>query len=308
MRALVTGGAGFVGSNLVDARIVGGCDVTVLDDLSTGREANLTGAVASGAELVTCDVFDAAAVRSAFEAANPDTVFHLAAQAQVSDSVADPDRDARVNVLGTISVLEAARLSGVERLVYVSTGGAMYGEAGVYPTPETALIRPESPYGASKFAAESYVSMYTDLHGLSTYTLRLANVYGPRQIPHSEGGVVAIFCERALLGKMSHINGDGEQTRDFVEVSDVVSALLAAGNSRVHGACNIGSGLETSINELVAAIDGLVDGGLEVDYRPARGGEVRRSVLDPSLALEDLGWQPTVALGDGLRGTLDHFR
>lgn len=307
MKALVTGGAGFVGSNLVDALVERGLDVTVLDDLSTGRESNLQEAIGAGARFVNCDVADAASVARLFEEVKPDLVFHLAAQAQVNDSVADPARDAKVNVLGTISVLEGAVKAGTKRLVYVSTGGAMYGESGIYPTPETAPIHPESPYGASKFAAESYVYMYGHLHDISTYTLRLANVYGPRQIPHAEGGVVAIFCERALAGQGAVINGDGEQTRDFVEVSDVVRALLDAAQSRESGACNIGTGLETSINDLVAAIGGLVDHDLDVSYAPARDGEVRRSVLDPSLAESTFGWQAQVSLKDGLRRTLAHF-
>ena len=306
--ALVTGGAGFVGSNLVDALLARGMKVTVLDDLSTGREVNLDSAVAAGAEFVHGDVADSTAVRDLFERVRPRIVFHLAAQAQVNDSVNDPAADARVNVLGTIAVLEAARATGVERFIYVSTGGAMYGEAGVYPTPETALIRPESPYGASKFAAESYVSMYVELHGLSTYTVRLANVYGPRQVPHSEGGVVAIFCERALAGHIAQINGDGEQTRDFVEVSDVVAALLLAGDSSVIGSCNIGRGEETSINELVKTLGTIVPDGLEIKYGPSRGGEVRRSVLDPAKAFDDFGWRAEVALHEGLSKTLDHFR
>ena len=307
MSALVTGGAGFVGSNLVDSLLARGLEVTVLDDLSTGREANLDSAVADGAELVHGDVSDATAVRDLFERVRPRKVFHLAAQAQVNDSVSDPRRDAKVNVLGTIAVLEAARAVGVERFVYVSTGGAMYGEAGIYPTPETALIRPESPYGASKFAAESYVFMYYHLHDLSTYTVRLANVYGPRQVPHSEGGVVAVFCERALAGHTAQINGDGEQTRDFVEVSDVVRALLLASDLDVVGACNIGRGVETSINQLVEKLGELVEGGLAVTYGPGRGGEVRRSCLDPAKALEDLGWAPEVGLEEGLKGTLAHL-
>jgi len=308
VKALVTGGAGFVGSNLVDALIERGLEVTVLDDLSTGREANLEHAVAGGARFINCDVADAVAVAELFAEVQPNLVFHLAAQAQVNDSVEDPARDAKVNVLGTISVLEGAVRAGTERLVYVSTGGAMYGESGIYPTPETAPIHPESPYGASKFAAESYVYMYGHLHDISTYTLRLANVYGPRQIPHAEGGVVAIFCERALAGQGAAINGDGEQTRDFVEVSDVVSALLAASESRESGACNIGTGLETSINQLVAAIGDLVDHDLEVSHAPARDGEVRRSVLDPTLAAQTFGWKAEVPLEQGLRRTLDHFR
>jgi len=252
-------------------------------------------------------VADAETVASLFTDIRPDVVYHLAAQAQVNDSVEDPARDAKVNVLGTISVLEGAVKAGSRRVVYVSTGGAMYGESGIYPTPETARVRPESPYGASKFAAESYVYMYGHLHDMTTFTLRLANVYGPRQIPHAEGGVVAIFCERALAGEGAVINGDGEQTRDFVEVSDVVAALVAAGGSDQSGACNIGTGLETSINQLVAEIGELVEHDLPVSYAPARDGEVRRSVLDPTLANQTFGWTAGVSLEDGLKRTLAHF-
>jgi UDP-glucose 4-epimerase len=295
--ALVTGGAGFIGSHLVDALLERGERVTVLDDLSTGRWANLAGALNRGARLEPVSVTDAAAVARAVAAAQPDTVFHLAAQIDVRDAVADPARDATVNLIGTVTMLEAARRHGVGRFVLASTGGAIYGDADELPTPETAVPRPGSPYAASKAAAESYLGLYRELHSLSTISLRLANVYGPRQAG-GEAGVIAIFCAAATAGHAVTIYGDGGQTRDFVFVDDVVEAFLAAAECGGAGCCNVATGEETSVLELARAL------GLRVRFEPGRSGEVRRSCLDPSAAARRLGWRARTPLADGLRHTL----
>lgn len=303
MRVLVTGGAGFIGSNLVDGLLEEGHDVAVVDDLSTGREANLSGAMASGARLHQMDIRDAGAITACFAAERPEVVFHLAAQIDVRRSVVDPAVDVRINVEGTVNVLEACRASAVRRLVFSSTGGALYGEAEVVPTPETAPIRPLAPYGQDKFAAEGSIAVHARLHGFSAVTLRYANVYGPRQDPLGEGGVVAIYCGRALAGQGAVVYGDGEQTRDFVYVGDVVEANLAAASSDLAGAYNVGTGTETSVLELAAALSSHGLGALE--HQAARPGEVRRSCLDARCAREDLGWTARTSLSSGLEATLD---
>lgn len=306
MRVLVTGGAGFIGSNLVDRLVASGDAVTVVDDLSSGSKANLEAAIAGGAELIEADIADPGRLDAIVDGAKPELIHHLAARASVGHSVADPGEDARVNLLGTVRVLEAARRCGASKVVYVSTGGAIYGDADSYPTTEDAAVRPESPYGVSKYGAELYCRMYTALHGLPTVTLRLANVYGPRQDPAGEGGVVAIFCRALLDGSGATVNGDGLQTRDFVMVDDVVEACLAASRTDFDGACNIATGSETSVLDLVSALEAAGDGrALDFVHGPARDGEVRRSLLDPSLAASAIGWSARTALEDGLRRTLD---
>ncbi|HVL96585.1 MAG TPA: NAD-dependent epimerase/dehydratase family protein [Solirubrobacteraceae bacterium] len=297
MRALVTGGAGFIGSNLVDALAEAGAAVTVVDTLVTGRREN----VRAGATLAEVDVADAQALDAVVAATAPEVVFHLAAQVDVRRSVADPARDLIVNVAGTINVLEAARRHGPGHVVLASTGGAIYGEAERVPTPEAAPARPPAPYGASKLAAEHYCRLYADLHGVPVTALRFANVYGPRQDPLGEGGVVAIFCRRAADAGTAVIFGDGRQTRDFVHVGDVVDALLAAVGAGF-GPFNIGTGHETSVLELAERL------GVATRHEPERAGEVRRSCLDPSRAARDLGWVPRIPLADGLERTLEWVR
>lgn len=294
VRALVTGGAGFIGSNLVDGLLSRGDDVAVLDDLSTGRRENLAG----GVRLHEGSVSDPAAVDAAF-ADRPEVVFHLAAQIDVRRAVADPAFDASVNVVGTAIVLEAARRAGSRRLVLASTGGAIYGDADAIPTAEDAQPRPLSPYGASKAAAEAYAALYERLHGMSTMSLRLSNVYGPRQDPRGEAGVIAIYCGLAAdTGRPATIYGDGRQTRDFVYVGDVVDAFLAAGNGDATGSCNVGTGRESTVLELAEALS------LPARFEPERPGEVRRSCLDPSAAARVLGWRARTSLQDGLERTL----
>jgi UDP-glucose 4-epimerase len=305
MRAFVTGGAGFIGSNLVDALVERGDEVEVLDDLSTGRRENLERAVSRGAVLHEGDVRDGARVADLVAAAAPDVVFHLAAQIDVRRAVADPGFDADVNVGGTINVLEAARRAGVARVVNSSTGGAIYGDAGAIPTGEGTAPAPLAPYGQSKHAAEGYCALYGRLHGVSSVSLRYANVYGPRQDPHGEGGVVAIFCGKLVDGGRAIAFGDGRQTRDYVYVGDVVAANLAAAASAWEGACNVGTGTETTVLALAAALSGLAGSGrLELEHAPERPGEVRRSAVDPALARAVLGWEPRVELAEGLRLTL----
>jgi UDP-glucose 4-epimerase len=310
MNCVVTGGAGFIGSNLVDALVARGDRVTVIDSLSTGKRENLDGALEAGARLEEVDVRDAAAVAAIFERDRPDLVFHLAAQIDVRVSVSDPALDGAVNVLGTISVLEAARATGVRRVVNSSTGGGLYGDADVFPTPETATIRAMAPYGQGKLAAEGYLGLYHRLHGMSTISLRYGNVYGPRQDIHGEAGVVAIFCGRLLESRAPTVYGDGRQTRDWVEVSDVVRANLLAAESDLTGAVNIGHGRETSLLDLLDALREVSDGHgtlVEPVYAPERPGEVLRSCLDVTRARDELGWEASVSLRDGLRAILSNL-
>ncbi len=307
MDCLVTGGAGFIGSHLVDALLERGDRVTVLDTFATGRRENLAAATAAGAEVRTVDVRDRAAVDAVFAAVRPQVVFHLAAQIDVRASIARPADDAGVNVLGTIAVLEAARAHGTRRVVNTSTGGGLYGDAEVIPTPEDHPIRPLAPYGQGKYAAEGYCALATRLHGLSTVSLRYGNVFGPRQDVHGEAGVVAIFCGHLLEARAPTIYGDGRQTRDWVEVSDVVNANLLAADSELTGPVNIGQGRETSVLELLAAIRQL--GELpEPRFAPERPGEVRRSCLAVGHARDALGWEASVEVGDGLARILEGLR
>jgi len=310
MDCLVTGGAGFIGSNLVDALVERGDQVTVLDDISTGKHENLAQALERGATLHAADIRDPAAVRAVFDAARPEVVFHLAAQIDVRYSVEWPVEDAVTNVLGMIRVLEAARATGVRRVVYSSTSGALYGDTDVLPTPEDHPIRPLAPYGQSKYAAETYCELYSRLHGLSTVSLRYSNVYGPRQDVHGEAGVVAIFCGCLVEGRRPKVFGDGRQTRDWIEVSDVVRANLLAAESDVVGPINVASGAETSVLDLIAALNEMSEGDslAEPQFAPERLGEARRSCLDASRARRELGWEPRFDLEAGLRRTLDWYR
>jgi UDP-glucose 4-epimerase len=306
MNCLVTGGAGFIGSNLVDALLDRGDVVTVLDNLSSGKADNLGQALERGAVLRIEDVRDTNAVRRVCAETEPEVVFHLAAQVDVRYSVEHPERDAEANVLGTVSVLEAALATGAKRVINSSTGGGLYGEASVLPTPEDHPVRPLAPYGQGKHAAEGYCEMYSRLHGLSTASLRYGNVYGPRQDVHGEAGVVAIFCGCLIEGRQPLVFGDGRQTRDCVEVEDVVRANVLAADSSVTGPVNISWGRETSVLDLIAALNEVGDPAvpLEPVTAPERAGEVLRSCLDPSRARSELGWEATVELREGLRRVL----
>jgi UDP-glucose 4-epimerase len=303
VKVLVTGGAGFIGSHVADAFVRAGHAVTIVDDLSTGNRAWLPPEA----------TFHALDIRSAeladiFAAERPDAVAHLAAQASVSRSVADPAFDASVNIGGGLNLLDCCRRFGVRRMIYSSSGGAGYGDTDVIPTPEEHPTRPASPYGITKVAMEQYVDAWGALWGMSGISLRYANVYGPRQNPHGEAGVVAIFCSRIMAGEAPMITGDGLQTRDFVYVDDVATAnLLALERADVTGPVNVGTGVETSVNAICDALRMAAGSSAEAVHGPARPGEQRRSCLSPRLAARVLGWRPTVPLGDGLSRTLGHF-
>ena len=315
--ALVSGGAGFIGSHLVDALLSRGDRVLALDDLSTGREENVASAARDGAELVVGDVTDGGSIERLVEGVRPVTVFHLAAQVDVRRAVREPGFDAAVNVLGTIALLEAVRRANGARFVFASTGGAIYGEGAgrELPLSEADECRPDSPYGQSKLAAEGYVDYYRRVHGIPAVSLRLGNVYGPRQDPLGEAGVIAIFCGRIIRDEAPSVYGDGMQTRDYVYVADVVEALLAA-EARLSsaagaaiGPCNVGTGRETTVLELVerlARIAGRTD--LVPRMEPPRQGEIQRIALDCERARAELGWQAHTDLDDGLERTLASIR
>jgi UDP-glucose 4-epimerase len=299
VRALVTGGAGFIGSHLVDVLLESGDEVTVVDHLRT--EANLQGAIERGAQLVRADVTDVPAMLAAFAAARPEVVFHLAAQIDVRRSVEDPSVDAHQNVGGTAAVLEAARDAGARRVILASTAG-VYGDPPRLPITEDTELAPLSPYGAGKAAAETYLALFSRLYGVSTLALRMSNVYGPRQNPHGEAGVIAIFCAAAAEGRPVTLFGDGSQTRDFVYVEDVVQGFAAAARTSDEGAINLSTGVETSLNDLAAALD------LETVAGPGRLGEIARSSLDASVAAARLGWSASTPLAEGLRRTLEAMK
>lgn len=304
MRILVTGGAGFIGSHVVDRLLGDGHAVTVVDNLSTGRP----GLVNSAAALEACDI-RGARLDAVLARCRPEVVVHVAAQAAVARSVIDPALDASVNLLGTVLLLDAARRAGVRRVVYTSTGGAAYGDTEVLPTPEDHPLRPASPYGVSKVAADLYLACWSGLTGVPALTLRLANIYGPRQSPHGEAGVVAIFCDRLLRGEPCVINGDGEQTRDFVYVGDVADAVArAVARPDVAGALNVSTGVETTVNEIYTRLARAAGTDRPARHGPPRPGEQRRSVLDPRRAADVLGWAPGTPLDEGLRRTLESAR
>ncbi|MCW3014436.1 MAG: NAD-dependent epimerase/dehydratase family protein [Solirubrobacterales bacterium] len=306
MRVLVTGGAGFIGSNITDALVARGDEVVVIDNLSSGREANLADALGNGATLRVADIRDADALSQIFAEARPEQVFHLAAQVDVRKSIADPAYDAAVNIVGTINVVEAARTVGTTRLVNTSTGGGIYGDVDLIPTPESVAPKPLAAYGQSKQCAEQYCAWARRLYGIETVTVRYGNVYGPRQDPAGEAGVIAIFCGRAVTGETPTIFGDGTQTRDYIYVGDIVAAnLLAAEHPDAHGEYNIGTQVESSLLEVVHAVrQALPDGTpFEPVFAEPRLGEVQRSALDATRAREELGFVAQTALADGIRQT-----
>jgi UDP-glucose 4-epimerase len=309
MSWLVTGGAGFIGSHVVDAAFELGDRVVIIDDLSTGSRKNLEPALARGAELVEADITDTAAVAGVFETHAPEGVLHLAAQVDVRRSVSDPVFDLSVNVAGTVNLLESARRAGTRRFVLASTGGAIYGEGEgrELPLDEQAECRPDAPYGQSKYAAEGYLSLYSRLYGLSTAALRLGNVYGPRQDPLGEAGVVAIFCGALLGDGTPRVFGGGLQTRDYVYVADVVEAFKAAAVSDVGGTFNIGTGIETSVLELGDLLAEACGRPFEPRMDPPRTGEVQRIAIDSRRAASELGWRSATPLSDGLRATAASF-
>ena len=308
-RVLVTGGAGFIGSHVVEAHLAAGDSVTVLDNLSTGSRGN----VPAAATLVEADVRSPEA-RQLIASGGFTVVNHHAAQIDVRRSVTDPVADADLNVLGLINVLEGARAGGVGRMVFSSSGGTVYGEGAVTPTPETAPKLPASPYGVAKLTSEFYLATFTQLYGLEAAVLRYSNVYGPRQDPHGEAGVVAIFCRRVLAGESLTIFGDGKQTRDMVFVRDVAQANVVASRQPLPPlssidarAFNVGTGVESTVNELAAQLGQAAGREVKINHAPARAGEILRSALDVRKAERELGWRPATTLAAGLGHTLRWF-
>lgn len=311
MRAFVTGGAGHIGSTLVDALLARDDQVTIFDDFSSGLEENIEGALANGADLIRGSVAVRSETAAAGEKASPDVVFHMAAHAHIAYSLENPTHDLRINVEGTVNALEVARKAGA-RFVFAASC-AEYGDPagnGVpMPIPEDAPLRPISPYGQSKLAAEGYVTLYRILHGLPTTSLRFGNVYGPRQTPLGEAGVVSIFCQRLLEGGKPTVFGTGEQTRDYTYVDDVVDGLLAAVDRDADGEFNLGTGHETTVLQLVRILGEL--GGrddFEPEFSEGHAGDIPRMSLDSGKAREVLGWEPRTALRDGLQDTLAGWR
>jgi UDP-glucose 4-epimerase len=303
MRILVTGGAGFIGSHVVDTYIEAGHDVFVVDDLSTGKLENLH----PRAHFIHADLLDLA-VRKLIAAEKIEVVNHHAAQMDVRRSVADPLFDARVNLLGMLNVLEGAREAKVKKVIFSSSGGTVYGEQTEFPASEDHATQPISPYGVSKRSGEHYLYFYSVEYGIPYIALRYANIYGPRQDPHGEAGVVAIFTLRLLSGQQPVINGDGKQTRDYVFVKDVARANLAALRVDYCGPINIGTSIEIDVNQLFLHLRTLTNSSLPEIHGPTKPGEQRRSVLTWNRAREVLGWSPTVGLEEGLRETVAFFR
>lgn len=302
--AIVTGGAGFIGSHLVDALVKRGYRVTVIDDLSTGSRANLN----PKAEFMKLDIRGSAAAKLILKT-KPDVVFHLAAQASVPVSVKDPVLDAENNVMATLKLMEAAAEAGVGKFIFAGTGGALSSEKVRLPTDEKNTAPPQSPYAIAKVAAEHYGAFFQAARGLPFASFRFANVYGPRQNPHGEAGVIAIFCKRMLADEPVRVNGTGKQTRDYVYVGDVVAALLKGLDAkRLNGPYHVGTGRETSVNELFVGLAGLTGYARNPVRGPADVGAPKRSALDSSKLRRELKWEPKVALQDGLRKTAEWFK
>jgi UDP-glucose 4-epimerase len=310
MRALVTGGAGFIGSTLVDRLLAEDWRVDVVDDLSTGSLGNLNEARSQPDRRFSFHRLDVAspAVADLIRHQRPDVIFHLAAQADVRVSVARPVFDATVNILGTLNICEGAVAAGVSKIVFASSGGTIYGAPEEIPTREGAPQHPESPYGVAKKAAGDYLHFYREVRGLEYSALALANVYGPRQDPNGEAGVIAIFAGKLLNHERPVIYGDGEQTRDFVYVDDVVDAFVRATEKGGGLLMNVGTGAETSVQQLFDAMARLTGFKGQARYEPPRAGELRRSALDPGRAAIHLGWKPWTSLEEGLARTLEHFK
>jgi UDP-glucose 4-epimerase len=305
---MVTGGAGFIGSTLVDRLIDDGMEVLVVDDLSRGKLAHLAAARRSGALLFHQLDVRAPELGDAAGKFRPDVVFHLAAQIDAVASVADPIGDAETNVVGTVSVLSAAVAAGAERIVYVSSGGALYGASATLPASEETRRHPATPYGVSKSVVDEYLVLYSEIHDLDFVSLGPSNVYGPRQDAEGEGGVVAIFASRLLAGERPLIYGDGNQTRDFVYVEDVADACVRAAERGGNMYLNISTGTETSVVDLVAMLSTATGRHISPDYLPARDGDVARSVLDAAAAKRRIGWEPWTSLERGLDLTVEWFK
>jgi UDP-glucose 4-epimerase len=303
MRILVTGGAGFIGSNVVDALVKDGHEVTVLDNLSTGKEENINPEV----KFYNVDLLDLESLELAFREFKPDVVNHHAAQIDVRKSVEDPAFDAEINIIGSINLFELSINYGVRRIIFSSTGGALYGELEKLPATEDTPIEPLSPYGVSKYCVENYLNYFKRLYGIERVILRYANVYGPRQDPLGEAGVVAIFTGKILKGEKPVIYGDGTQTRDYIFVEDVVKANVLALEGK-EGIYNIGTGKETSVNELVEIFSKVLGREIKSEYAPPRKGEVSRISLDADMAKKELSFVPKYSLPEGIRKTIEWYR
>ena len=304
MKILVTGGAGFIASHIVDAYINLGHSVSVIDNLSTGRKENLN----PQARFHELDIRDASAVKRVCAEGGFEVVNHHAAQIDVRRSVADPVNDASVNLLGALTLLESAVASGVRRVIFASSGGAIYGEQDFFPADESHPTRPISPYGVAKLATEEYLYYYRAVHGLGSVCLRYANVFGPRQNPEGEAGVVAIFASKMLANEHPVINGDGTQTRDYVYVADVVRANVLALGYDGSGIFNVGTGIETDVNRLFTSLRSATGSGCPERHAEAKKGEQLRSVLDHTKIQKELGWSPAVSLDEGIATTVEFFR
>jgi UDP-glucose 4-epimerase len=303
MKILVTGGAGFIGSHIVDRLIQEAHEVVVVDNLSTGKKKNLNPA----AHFYKADILSSK-MGKIIEKERPDLISHHAAQMDVRRSVADPLFDAQVNILGLLNLMENAVRYGVKRVIFASSGGAIYGEQQIFPAPETHPTHPLSPYGISKLASEHYLYYYHQVGGVSSACLRYANVYGPRQDPFGEAGVVAIFTQKMLMGDQPIINGNGKQTRDYIFVGDVVEAHMAVMNTGIEGVFNIGTGKETSVNQLFRYLVELTGAGVKEVHGPEKRGEQIRSLLDCAKLKKMVDWEPRVELLDGLGQTVAYFR
>jgi len=303
MKVLVTGGAGFIGSHIVDRLIQEGIEVVVVDNLSTGKKKNINPA----ARFYKVDILNSK-IEKIFKKEKPDLISHHAAQMDVRRSVADPIFDAQVNILGLLNVLENAVRCGAKKVIFASSGGAVYGDQQVFPAPETHPLHPVSPYGISKLSGEHYLYYYQRVTGLNYVALRYANVYGPRQDPFGEAGVVAIFSQKTLLNDQPIINGNGKQTRDYVFVEDVVEANMAVLADGVQGIFNVGTGRETSVNQLFRHLVEITGAKAKEVYGPEKRGEQLRSVVDSSKLKKTTDWEPKVQLQDGLKATVDYFR
>ncbi|MFA6451390.1 MAG: NAD-dependent epimerase/dehydratase family protein [bacterium] len=303
MKAIVTGGAGFIGSNMVDLLIREGCEVAVIDDLSSGKKKNVN----PNAAFYEMDIA-APGVRGVFEKERPNYVFHFAAQISVADSVRNPLHDARVNIIGSLNLLEACVASGVGKFIFSSSGGTVYGEVPEAPASEDTVFAPFAPYGITKMSLEFYLNFYLNQHGLKYTALRYGNVFGPRQDPHGEAGVVAIFARAMLEGKTPMINGDGSCERDYVYVEDVARANFACVSKGDNTAYNVGTGVTTDVNQIYAAIADAVGFTQQANRGPHRAGDLQRSVLDISKAEREIGWSPKFTLKTGLETTVAYFR
>lgn len=303
MKVLVTGGAGFIGSHLVDRLVQEGHEVIIVDNLVTGKRRNINRA----ARFYKLDI-QSWRLERVFRNERPNVVMHLAAQMDVRKSVEDPMFDAQVNILGTLNVLQQAVKNGVRKVVFSSSGGAIYGEQEIYPAPESHVTRPLSPYGLSKLCGEQYLSYYQRSSGLQVVSLRYANVYGPRQDPEGEAGVVAIFIQKMLNNEQAVINGNGRQTRDFVFVEDVVEANLAVMGQETQGTYNVGTGVETSVNDLFRILIQHTGSTCKEVHGPAKKGEQARSVIDNTRMRHELSWEPKADLSEGLKKTVEYFR